>query len=181
MPPLEVWFRDALIPSWIPFSAEDPAVFVAGGLFLDSSVPNSIVSSISVAIPAASAVRLVASRQEFVLGVCQRGRVGRGQFLSVSLSVKGGEGFVRESEGFLGHNGEGSSEEPALERKEVDEVVVKEVEKKEEVRTQGAGAGAMNTTKHLWAGAVAAMVSRYWVSFLVVFIMTFPVVAITGC
>ncbi|XP_008795550.2 probable mitochondrial adenine nucleotide transporter BTL3 [Phoenix dactylifera] len=164
MPPLEVWFRDALIPSWIPFSAEDPAVFVVGGLFLDSSVPSSIVSSISVANPAASVVRLVASRRrEFVLGVCRRGRVGGGQFLSVSLSVKGGEGLVRESEGFLGQNGVGSSEEQALEGKEVDEVVLKEVEKKE-LRTQGAGAGAMNTTKHLWAGAVAAMVSRTFVA-----------------
>jgi hypothetical protein len=28
-----------------------------------------------------------------------------------------------------------------------------------------AGAGAMNKTKHLWAGAVAAMVSRYSRSF----------------
>lgn len=62
---------------------------------------------------------------------------------------------MRESEGFLGHNGEGSSEEPALEGKEVDEVVVQEVEKKEVVGTQGAGAGAMNTTKHLWAAMVS--------------------------
>jgi hypothetical protein len=31
----------------------------------------------------------------------------------------------------------------------------------EEVKEARAGAGAMNMTKHLWSGAVAAMVSRY--------------------
>ncbi|XP_008782148.2 probable mitochondrial adenine nucleotide transporter BTL3 [Phoenix dactylifera] len=119
MPGLEVWFRDVL-PSRIPFPAEDPALIVAGGLFLDSSVPNSLVSSISVANPAASAVRLVASRpKHFVLGLFRWGRADGVGFLSV---------------------------------------------KKNKFRAQGAGAGAMNTIKHLWAGAGAAMVSRTFVA-----------------
>lgn len=70
--------------------------------------------------------------------------------------MKGGEGFVRESVGFLVKDGEKSGEE---EMKEEEEAVLVVEEKK--VRARGAGAGAINTSKHLWAGAVAAMVSRY--------------------
>lgn len=65
----------------------------------------------------------------------------------MSLSVK-----ESESEGFLDKNGDAKEEEVAIEEKR---------RKKEVVRDRGARAGAMNTTKHLWAGAVAAMVSRY--------------------
>ena len=72
------------------------------------------------------------------------GSRGGALFLSVSLS-DGNEGYVRESGDVLGQNGnKGSSEE--------EQVVVFEKEK---------GSGAMNTTKHLWSGAVAAMVSRF--------------------
>lgn len=60
----------------------------------------------------------------------------RGGFLSVSLSVKGNN--------------------------ENDGIVIKEnkIKKKVNLRLRGKPA-AVNTTKHLWAGAVAAMVSRY--------------------
>lgn len=74
---------------------------------------------------------------------------GRGLFLSVSFSINGtegdgDEGYVRESGQVLGQNGIKKSTE------EEEAAVV--LDKK--------GSGAMNTTKHLWSGAVAAMVSR---------------------
>lgn len=71
-------------------------------------------------------------------------------FLSVSLSIKGNDGFVTETTEVLGQNNKKCSEETvAMEFKEIKE-------NKVSVRR----GGAMNTTKHLWAGAVAAMVSR---------------------
>lgn len=64
---------------------------------------------------------------------------------------------VKESEGFLEKNGGAKEEEEAVE----EEGKLKEMKKGKEVEVRRrAGAGAMNTTKHLWAGAVAAMVSR---------------------
>lgn len=48
------------------------------------------------------------------------------------------------------------------EEEEEEELAAKEKKKVGKIR--GAGAGAMNTTKHLWAGAVAAMVSRTFVA-----------------
>ncbi|CAA6665034.1 unnamed protein product [Spirodela intermedia] len=88
---------------------------------------------------------------------------GGGGFLSVSLSIKEGERFVRESTvGLLEPNGEKvvSSEEASEEKHQTRE----KGEGKKKVVVQGAGAGAMNTTKHLWAGAVSAMVSRTFVA-----------------
>ena len=70
---------------------------------------------------------------------------GGGGFLSVSLRS---DGVVRESKGFLVQNGDEGSEE----------AVVQE-EKREAVGLRRGR--AMNTTKHLWAGAIAAMVSRF--------------------
>lgn len=68
---------------------------------------------------------------------------------------------MRESVEFLGQSGEKSSEEAALEGKEESELSVEEDEKKKKKKlTVRARGGAVNTTKHLWAGAVAAMVSR---------------------
>ena len=58
------------------------------------------------------------------------------------------DGVVRESKGCLVQNGDEGSEE----------AVVQE-EKREKVGLRRGG--AMNTTKHLWAGAIAAMVSRF--------------------
>ena len=74
---------------------------------------------------------------------CSRRRK-KGGFLSVSLSIKEGERFVHEKS-------VSSKEELIV----VDTIQIKE--KQEERKIQGA---ALNTTKHLWAGAVSAMVSR---------------------
>ncbi|XP_020104319.1 probable mitochondrial adenine nucleotide transporter BTL3 isoform X1 [Ananas comosus] len=164
MPSLELWF-----PASSPFP-EEPAFFGAGGLFLDPSVPNSLLCSVSSSTASdssASFVRLgspsCSRRTPFVLG--RRGSKGGSAFLSVSLSVKGREGFVRESVEFLGQSGEKSSEEAALEGKEESELSVEEDEKKKKKKlTVRARGGAVNTTKHLWAGAVAAMVSRTFVA-----------------
>ena len=70
-----------------------------------------------------------------------------GGFLSLSLNS---DGVVRESKGCLVQNGDETSEETAA-------AVVTE-RKREKVGVRSGR--AMNTTKHLWAGAIAAMVSR---------------------
>lgn len=81
---------------------------------------------------------------------------GRGLFLSVSFSINGtegdgDEGYVRESGQVLGQNGIKKSTE------EEEAAVVFAEDRRDTVQK---GSGAMNTTKHLWSGAVAAMVSR---------------------
>lgn len=116
---IESWLRDSL-----SLPPRDSCDFAAGGLFIDSVVP-------------ASFVPLVCSPKNASFRVHG--------FISVSLSLKGDEGFVLEK------NGEKRSEE------EVEAILVEE----KKVGVRGAGAGAINTSKHLWAGAVAAMVSRY--------------------
>uniref|UniRef100_A0A1D1YCZ6 Calcium-binding mitochondrial carrier protein SCaMC-1 n=1 Tax=Anthurium amnicola TaxID=1678845 RepID=A0A1D1YCZ6_9ARAE len=163
MSALESWLRDSL-RSRLPAAAEgaqDPALFVAGGLFLEPAVPPAFVSSVSVRCSSDGVRKLCCSSGRAVVwGVSGKGKRKGGGFLSVSLSVKEGGGFARESEGLLEQNGEkgGSSpEEEALEGKP-------QIVEKERVAVQGAGASAVNTTKHLWAGAVAAMVSRTFVA-----------------
>ncbi|MBA0860917.1 hypothetical protein Goshw_022474, partial [Gossypium schwendimanii] len=127
--------------------------FLLGGLFLnDQTLPSSFVSFISLKAQkcpvdkddnlcflgggkSTKTLRFVKSRRD------GRGRVG--WFLSVSLSSE--EGYVGESGESWGQNGDKNLEEV--------EMVEEEKEKK--------GSGALNTTKHLWAGAVGAMVSRF--------------------
>ncbi|XP_072973477.1 probable mitochondrial adenine nucleotide transporter BTL3 [Typha angustifolia] len=147
------------------FPVEESGTFSAGGLFLDPFVSRSLLSSIPAANSSAPIVRLSSPS-------CSRRRRWKGGvgFMSVSLSVKEGQGFVQGSVGFLGQSGEKVLEEKEKEEREVGEVVVVEEQhevkskKKKKVGAQGTGAGAMNTTKHLWSGAVAAMVSRTFVA-----------------
>lgn len=88
----------------------------SGGLFLDTStVPSSIFNNFSGEVCS------------FDCPVYLRRK--RGEFLCLSLSVKGKNGVISDS-----------------------------AEKR--VKTRSRGSRAVNTTKHLWAGAVAAMVSR---------------------
>lgn len=82
---------------------------------------------------------------------------GRGLFLSVSFSINGtegngDEGYAGESGQVLGQNGIKKSAE------EEEAAVVFAKDGRDSVQKKGSG--AMNTTKHLWSGAVAAMVSR---------------------
>ncbi|KAF8411462.1 hypothetical protein HHK36_004013 [Tetracentron sinense] len=158
---LEVWIRDSIASkaSEIPvFSDLNSISFVGGGLFLESTVPVSFVSLISSkdsSIGVSSSYSLSCREQVFWGSRREKRRsnaVADG-FLSVSLSIKeSGDGFVPDSAGFLGQNGEKSSEE----------MVAYEECKKQKVKLRGAG--AMSTAKHLWAGAVAAMVSRTFVA-----------------
>lgn len=84
------------------------------------------------------------------------GGVGGRAFLSLSLSLNGTGGdqrYGKESGEILGHH-----------HKKVEDVDDGLSEEKEKVEINGSG--AVNMTKHLWAGAFAAMVSRSSKSFL---------------
>ncbi|KAK9272211.1 hypothetical protein L1049_002582 [Liquidambar formosana] len=141
----------------IPSEPSDP--FFLGGLFLEPTIPSSFISLISPKTDSVSCSYGPWRRRKIGVGIFLRekrfsGKVwGGGGFLSVSLSIKGSDdddGFVRDSAELLGRTGGKISE------------VVFEEEKVEKVRERGSG--AMNTTKHLWAGAVSAMVSRTFVA-----------------
>ncbi|GMN45331.1 hypothetical protein TIFTF001_014522 [Ficus carica] len=115
--------------------------FVNGGLFLEPAVYNSFLRWVS---PAEQSKGSVSSC------VCRFKAVGDGgRFLSVSLRS---DGVVREAKMCLVQNGyEGAEDAVAEERK-----------KKEKIRVRKGV--AVNTTKHLWSGAIAAMVSRTFVA-----------------
>ncbi|KAI3460031.1 hypothetical protein Pfo_016694 [Paulownia fortunei] len=101
-------------------------IFSSGGLFLDTStIPSSIINTISGEVRCYSCP--VYSRRE------------RGEFLCLSLSLKGKDGVISNSTECVVASGGSESKQAAAPVK---------------------GPGAVNTTKHLWAGAVAAMVSR---------------------
>ncbi|MBA0824522.1 hypothetical protein Goarm_021190 [Gossypium armourianum] len=122
------------------------------GLFpSDKIVPSSFVSSISLKtqkcfVDKNENVCLVScSWGGQTLGPVKSRRSGGkgGWVLSVSLSRE--EGYVGDSGEDWGQNGDNNLE------------TVEEVKEKK-------GSGALNTTKHLWAGAVAAMVSRTFIA-----------------
>ncbi|XP_042464572.1 probable mitochondrial adenine nucleotide transporter BTL3 [Zingiber officinale] len=158
---LEVRFHASILP---PIRLHDepsspPLVAGGGGLFIESCSPDS-----SPKLPfrfrgkTAPAARI------------SWGSADGDGFLSMSFSVKGSQVFMRNPAGLLGKEEVRRSEEAALEGKEDGGLVVLEEEKSRNKnknrhsRVRGPGAGAMNTTKHLWAGAVAAMVSRTFVA-----------------
>ncbi|RZS11840.1 hypothetical protein BHM03_00043207 [Ensete ventricosum] len=157
---LEVRFHASILPL-IRFTDEPSDLALFSGV--DPFVLEPCASD-SAAAP--TVIRWCRSRGKAApFGQIRWGGAGGDGPLSVSLSVKGSEGFVRESTGLLGKEAR-RSEETALEGKEEDGVVVvleeerKNKFKNKNGRLQGAGAGAMNTTKHLWSGATAAMVAR---------------------
>lgn len=141
-------------------------VFFPGGLFLDPahSIPPSFVSFISSKVCTDPvSVSCNGDRRKTVRLEGPRLRGGGCGFLSVSLSVNRGKGGDRDDDGYVRESGEVcgqhgnksfSSEEAML--------VYEEDEDVKEQRTKVRGSsGALNTTKHLWAGAFAAMVSRF--------------------
>ncbi|XP_057807107.1 probable mitochondrial adenine nucleotide transporter BTL3 isoform X2 [Salvia miltiorrhiza] len=138
-----------------------------GGLFLEESPPASFVSLISPkknAVAAAAGCSYRRSRRRGLDGGRSRSR----GFISVTLSSingdgGGGRGSCDEElsvSSVLGNVGEKSVESENEDESEV--LVLKEVVR-EEKSTSGGG-GTFNTAKHLWAGAVAAMVSRTFVA-----------------
>ncbi|KAK4264917.1 hypothetical protein QN277_026033 [Acacia crassicarpa] len=136
-------------------------VFLPGGLFLDiDSAPASVISLIaSKTCSEAERVSCLSwgRRRTVAFEIFRRerrasGTVGCG-FLSLSLSINGSEGdqsYAPESQEILGQH-----EDKVSDRSDG-------CKEKEDVRMKGSG--AMNMTKHLWAGAVAAMVSRTFVA-----------------
>ncbi|XP_030455212.1 probable mitochondrial adenine nucleotide transporter BTL3 [Syzygium oleosum] len=124
------------------------AVSVVGGLFLDPDLPSSFV-------------RLISLRSNCSVRACRREtRACRRGFLSVSL--RGGDGIVEEPRVALPQKDGGESSGPK--EREASESVVSAERKRRKVTVRGRGRAAVNTTKHLWAGAIAAMVSRTFVA-----------------
>ncbi|CAI9116312.1 OLC1v1017423C1 [Oldenlandia corymbosa var. corymbosa] len=125
--------------------------FCIGGIFVDNSVPPSIFDSIVSRTTDSSD-----SHFSFKLPAFKDGL-----FLCVGLSINGDNKLTGNPGISLRQNGDFT-----LSRAQT--VVPKgvgnagEEDKKYEVKPggRGRGRGAVNTTKHLWAGAVAAMVAR---------------------
>ncbi|KAK4716874.1 hypothetical protein R3W88_015212 [Solanum pinnatisectum] len=116
-----------------------------GGLFLEDSGPRSFVSLIG-------NQGLCSESRRRRIGLEVRGGTG-GRFLSVTVSINGGG-----NEGFEEDSGETAADSEM-------QVCRRRVEKVEEKKKVLSGGGAaLNTTKHLWAGAVAAAVSRTFVA-----------------
>lgn len=139
---------------WLPPAAGEGAA--TAGLFLDVA-DAAAHGALLAAMPGCSAS----------FGTRRRRRGPPPGFLSLTMSVKGGRGFVPGPVDLLAGAEEkgGAEEAEALVAGKKGEVAVTEanalvLQEDEKEKIACAGAGAMNTTKHLWSGAVAAMVSR---------------------
>ncbi|KAJ1298423.1 hypothetical protein BS78_01G452200 [Paspalum vaginatum] len=136
---------------WLPPAAGEGAV--AAGLFLDAA--DAVAhGALLAAMPGCSASFRTRRRRGAPPG-----------FLSLTMSVKGGRGFVPDSVGLLAGSEEKAETLVAGKKLVEEEVPLTEgnmlvLQEKESEKDARAGAGAVNMTKHLWAGAVAAMVSR---------------------
>ncbi|KAK9110692.1 hypothetical protein Sjap_018752 [Stephania japonica] len=154
MPGLEGSFRESIGAGSIE-SSDFGGVGGRGGLFLEPTVPGSFAKLISI-----GGCSRVCWKSVVVVGL---GR--KDGFLSMSLSIKGGNGngFVQESSGVvLGENGENGENGEKCSSLSAEKTGFAVCDEKREVGVKRNG--AMNTTKHLWAGAVAAMVSRTFVA-----------------
>ncbi|KAG5544013.1 hypothetical protein RHGRI_016685 [Rhododendron griersonianum] len=128
-------------------STDSISLHGVGGLFLENTVSSSIVDVFSVD---SSCCR----RKPVVFGgLRRRSRVSACEFLSVSSSVSRTEELLRNSTKHFVQDGGKSS-------KETEEAAVGGGGKKQKVGLRPGRRGAVNTTKHLWSGAVSAMVSR---------------------
>lgn len=120
-----------------PDAAAKNSIFCPGGLFLDkASIPSSIVNSISGDVRCS--------------GCPASSKPNRADFLCLSLSVNGKVDVIGNSSECLVASG----------GKEDVGGGASTVRAEKRVKVKRSGKGAMNTTKHLWSGAVAAMVSR---------------------
>ncbi|KAI3910936.1 hypothetical protein MKW98_022623 [Papaver atlanticum] len=137
-----------------------------GGLFLESTVPVSFVSFISSRIDCSNPCLCSSSYSTRVLkkmdsssnGFFERKERGINGFLCVSLSSSGNSEYVEESSNSLLNQENGEK----MMNVEEESVEKKQTQKQNRIRLRQKG--AMNTTKHLWSGAIAAMVSRTFVA-----------------
>ncbi|XP_055836090.1 probable mitochondrial adenine nucleotide transporter BTL3 [Solanum dulcamara] len=146
-----IWFKH--LESQTLLENPDTILF-SGGLFLDPLIPSSITTNflkIS-SIDDSSELHFPISRRSRPIFRREKKSVRAGfggKFLCLSLSVKKSTGVVGNSSECLLSNGDESLK--------VEETSNGD-ERKRNIGLRGRG--AVNTSKHLWAGAVAAMVSR---------------------
>ncbi|XVF36716.1 hypothetical protein REPUB_Repub19eG0082000 [Reevesia pubescens] len=141
LPPDSLQFKNSLPDHQppLPFTSNSTSL-VPGGLFIDPNFPSSFLEFISpFKDSSASKSPAFFARRQKREAVAVKDLF----FLSVSLS---NDGIVSEPKDFFLQNGvkNKSNEELALPKRKV----------------RVTRRGAVNTTKHLWAGAIAAMVSR---------------------
>ncbi|XP_024020440.1 probable mitochondrial adenine nucleotide transporter BTL2 [Morus notabilis] len=129
------------------FFSSSSSFSINGGLILEPAVSNN--SFLRWVSPAAEQSFGKGSSVSSSSNLCRFKAVGvgGGRFLSVSLTS---DGIVRETKRCLVQNG-------------YEDAVVEERKKKNQKIRVRKGA-AVNTTKHLWAGAIAAIVSRTFVA-----------------
>uniref|UniRef100_A0A6N2LU17 Mitochondrial adenine nucleotide transporter BTL3 n=1 Tax=Salix viminalis TaxID=40686 RepID=A0A6N2LU17_SALVM len=132
-----------------------------GGIFLEPAVSSSLVNFISHKCSSITISNPISFYKHANFGGLKRGRSGSnevmvsGVFLSVSLR---NDGLLQESKVCLVQNEDSKSlEEEDNKMAEGGNIVL---ESKENRKVKARRGFAMNTTKHLWAGAIAAMVSR---------------------
>uniref|UniRef100_A0A1J3G3E7 Putative mitochondrial adenine nucleotide transporter BTL3 n=1 Tax=Noccaea caerulescens TaxID=107243 RepID=A0A1J3G3E7_NOCCA len=146
---LDRWIADAIRSEPLDHNGQ-----ILGGLFLDESVPSSSVSFVPSKDCSVNSCKFV--RKSSILKFRRRNGTREPLFSSVSLSINESNGEEEEGEVYTGQNGYKSL--PAK-----DSVLIGggglESTEKISVKKEN-GSGALNTTKHLWAGAFAAMVSR---------------------
>ncbi|KAM7257877.1 hypothetical protein ACFE04_013618 [Oxalis oulophora] len=129
------------------------------GLFLDPTIPSSFLQSISLQS------NNLPSPKPSVVGVSSRRRRRihnnnkTALFLSVSLNGTSSSGIVGEDKVVVENEEEDEEEAIVVEKSRNTNKLLVVRPGRGRGRDIGRG-GAMNTTMHLWAGAVAAMVSR---------------------
>lgn len=159
MPRTNILFKESFSnePSQNPILLDSNCISFSGGLFLDNTIPSSIIDLISFrsssSFPVSSKfLHCSTSRPHRRRG---SSTLDGGGFLSVSLSIKGTNGGVSNSADILVASG---GKEASADVSDGGAAAVADCKKQKLIFR---GRRAMNTTKHLWAGAVAAMVSRF--------------------
>ncbi|XP_044476014.1 probable mitochondrial adenine nucleotide transporter BTL2 [Mangifera indica] len=163
MPGFDLWFNNSLTNDQFqtPFhinSGSDSSSFTTGGLFLEPTDSSSFLRFVP---SKTSSIGFSSSCKHVVSGIPRHeacvASMNSGFFLSVSLRS---DGLVPEPKGCFVHSEDKGPEEAA--KIEANNVVIEANEKNRKVRVRGRP--AMNATKHLWSGAIAAMVSRTFVA-----------------
>lgn len=150
---LDRWIAEAIRSESLDHNSQ-----ILGGLFLEESLPSSSVSFFSSESCSINSCRFI--RKSSFLKFRRRNGSREPLFLSVSLSIKESNGEEEEGEGYSSQNGFKSEKDSVL--------IGGDQGAAEKIRVKENGSGALNTTKHLWAGAFAAMVSRSLLSSLLI-------------